>query len=58
MLKYILARIMYDEFNINYIKNKYNAKFLRDLSNTRFCNFLFDFTNPNSNIFGYEKYFL
>jgi len=58
MLKYILARLMYGNFNIKYILNKYNKKFLNDLSNTRFCKFVYDFTNPNSNIFGFNKYFL
>jgi len=58
MLRYILARLMYGNFNINYVLNKYNKKFLKDLSNTRFCNFIQRFTNPNSNIFEYNKYFL
>ena len=58
MLKYILSRLMYGNFNINYVLNKYNKKFIKDLSNTRFCKFLYDFTNPNSDIFGFNKYFL
>jgi len=57
MLKYILARIMYGKFDINFIRNKYDEKFLRDLKNTRFCHFATEFTDPNSNIFGYSKYF-
>jgi len=58
MLKYILSRLMYGDFNINYVLNKYDTKFLNDLSNTRFCKFVYDFINPNSNIFGFNKYFL
>lgn len=58
MLKYVLARLMYGKFNIKYVLNKYNNKFLKDLKHTRFCNFVFEFTDPNSNIFGYDKYFL
>jgi len=58
MTKYLLSRIMYGNFNIKYVLNKYNKKFLKDLGNTRFCNFIDLFTNPNSNIFGYEQYFL
>ena len=57
MTKYLLSRIMYGNFNIKYILNKYHDKFLRDLSNTRFCNFVTLFTDPNSEIFGYQKYF-
>ena len=58
MLKYILSRLMYGDFNVKYVLNKYNNKFLKDLSNTRFCKFVNEFTNPNSDIFGYDKYFL
>jgi hypothetical protein len=58
MLKYVLSRLMYGKFNIKYVLNKYNNKFLRDLKHTRFCNFVFEFTDPSSNIFGYDKYFL
>jgi len=58
MTKYLLSRIMYGQFNIKYVLNKYNNKFLKDLRNTRFCNFVNEFTNPNSDIFGYEQYFL
>ena len=58
MLKYVLARFMYGNFNIKYVLNKYNNKFLKDLANTRFCKFVNKFTNPNSDIFGYSKYFL
>jgi hypothetical protein len=58
MTKYLLSRIMYGNFNIKYVLNKYNNRLLRDLNNTRFCNFVDLFTNPNSDIFGYEQYFL
>jgi len=58
MLKYLLSRLMYGKFNINYVLNKYDKKFLKDLSHTRFCNFVNEFTDPNSKIFGYGQYFL
>jgi len=58
MLKYILSRLMYGDFNTKYILNKWNNKFLKDLSNTRFCKFVNEFTDPNSDIFGFDKYFL
>lgn len=37
MLKYILSRVLYGEFNINYLLGSYNDKLLLDLSNSRFC---------------------
>lgn len=58
MLKYILARILYGKFNIKYLLNKYDKQLLINLSNSRFCNFTKLFTDPNSVIFGYEKYFM
>lgn len=58
MLKYLLSRILYGNFNIDHLLGKYNSKFLEDLGNSRFCNFLDSFINPNSIIFGYNQYFL
>jgi hypothetical protein len=58
MTRYLLSRIIYGNFNIKYVLNKYNKRFLKDLSNTRFCNFVDLFTDPNSDIFGYEQYFI
>ena len=57
MLKFILARILYGKFNINFLLRKYNEKFLNDLSKSRFCEALHLFTDSNSTIFGYDKYF-
>jgi hypothetical protein len=57
MLRLILARILYGSFNVKYILNKYNHKFFSDLKNSRFCSFIEAFTNPDSEIYGYEKYF-
>lgn len=57
MLKYILSRILYGNFDINYLLRKYNKKFLNDLQNSRFCNFIPYFTDPTSPIFGFNKYF-
>lgn len=58
MLKYLLSRLMYGKFNINYVLNKYDKKFLKDLGHTRFCNFVIEFTDPDSAIYGYNQYFL
>lgn len=57
MLKYILARLLYGEFNINFLLGKYNEKFLNDLAQSRFCAFVTNFEDCNSPIFGYNKYF-
>ena len=57
MSKYILSRILYGKFNINFLLRKYNDKFLDDLSNSRFCSFIEAFVDPTSKIFGYDKYF-
>ncbi len=53
MTKYILSRLLYGKFNINYLLGKYNKKFLRKLSTSRFCSFTM-FFNEND----YNKYFL
>ena len=53
MAKYILARVLYSTFNIKYLLRKYNERFLRDLSNSRFCAFK-EFFDAND----YTQYFL
>lgn len=58
MLRYILAKVLYGNFNINYLLNRYTSKFLHDLQNSRFCRFIPNFTDPDSALFGYEQYFL
>lgn len=57
MAKYNLSRILYGKFSIKYILGKYNNRFLTDLSNSRFCNLVTYFTDPNSTVYGYGKYF-
>lgn len=57
MAKYILARILYGTFNINYLLGKYNEKFLRDLASSRFCNFITFFESCDSSVYGYNQYF-
>lgn len=44
MLKYILARLLYGEFDTKYLLQKYNKRFLKDLRNSRFCGALVFFT--------------
>jgi len=64
MTRYILSRILYGKFNIDYLLEKYYKKFITDLGRSRFCRFLEFFENctistdfPVSFV-GYEKYFL
>ena len=57
MAKFILARILYGNFDINYLLGKYNDKFLRDLAMSRFCSFVQFFEDCSSQAFGYNKYF-
>ena len=65
MLRYILSRLMYGEFDINYLLNEYTIKFINDLKQSRFCEFAQFFLDCNQPvtgfgiiIYGYEKYFL
>ena len=57
MAKYILSRILYGKFKIDYILEKYNQQFLDDLLKSRFCNFVGYFTNYDSPVSGYGKFF-
>lgn len=56
MSKYILSKILYGNFNVNYLLRKYNDKFIEDLSNSRFCVFVPFFTIGT--LRDYYKYFL
>ncbi len=53
MSKYILSRLLYSKFNINYLLGKYNDRFLKKLSTSRFCKFIGYFEAND-----YNKYFL
>lgn len=57
MLKFILSRLLYGDFNINYLLGKYNDKFLANLGRSRFCAFIQNFNDCQSDIYGYNKYF-
>lgn len=57
MLKYILSRLLYGNFDINYLLGKYNEKFLYDLAHSRFCAFYDLFVDCNSDIYGMGQYF-
>lgn len=58
MVKYLLCKMLYGKFNIDYLLGKYNKKFIKDLANSEFNKFLDFFENPNSEVFNYNKYFL
>ncbi len=53
MAKYILSRLLYGKFNINYLLGKYNERFLSKLSESRFCAFI-EYFEQND----YDQYFL
>jgi hypothetical protein len=56
MAKYILSRLLFGKFNINYLLGKYNDKFLKKLSTSRFCKFTAFFESEPYN--HYNDYFL
>ena len=58
MLKYILARLLYGDFNLNYLYRNFNKQFFKDLAKSRFCGFIEFFENPANNIIGYQRFFL
>ncbi len=58
MSRYILARLLYGDFNINYLLRKYDDEFFKDLNNSRFCAFIEFFEDCASPVKGYSKYFL
>ncbi|CAK7994893.1 Hypothetical protein POVR1_LOCUS411 [uncultured virus] len=45
-LKYVLSRLLYGFFDARFLLRKYNKRFLRNLSNSRFCQFLNAFASP------------
>jgi len=57
MVKYILSRILYGKFDVNFLLGKYNTKFLEDLGGSRFCGFITVFEDCQSAIYGYNKFF-
>ena len=61
MTRYILSRILYGKFCIDYLLEKHYKKFIKDLGRSRFCRFIEffeDCTDSTNNFVGYEKYFL
>jgi hypothetical protein len=57
MRKYVLSRLLYGKFSINFLLGKYNDQFLEDLNNSRFCGYIPYFEDCISTGYGYNKYF-
>jgi hypothetical protein len=58
MVKFLLAKLLYGNFKIKYLLRKYHDKFLKDLENSEFKNFVFYFNNKISEVYNYDQYFL
>lgn len=57
LAKYVLAAIMYGEFNTKYLAQSFNYQFMLDLSVSRFAVFVELFTDPTYEIVGFNAYF-
>jgi hypothetical protein len=57
LLRLFLSRLLYGDFNVNYLLGKYYKDFIHDLNHSRFCAFADFFLNCESAGFGFEKYF-
>ena len=40
MTRYVLAKLLWGKFDIDYLLNKYTKEFFHDLKHSRFCNFI------------------
>lgn len=58
MLKYILIRLIYGEYDLNKMCRNYNKQFFKDLSHTRFCGFIEFFENPENGIIDFDRYYI
>jgi hypothetical protein len=56
MSRYALSRLLYGDFNINYVCTKYDKEFYKNLANSRFCQFVKIYTGED-NLKSYYKYF-
>ncbi|CAK7995053.1 Hypothetical protein POVR1_LOCUS571 [uncultured virus] len=55
LLKYILARLMYGDFNLKYLLRSFNNQFFRDLEKSRFCLFVDAFIELG--LAGYARFY-
>ena len=58
IVKYSLAGLIYNDFNVKYLLRRYYPQFLIDLRNSRFSKFEIFFTNPLIGFSDFTKYFL
>ena len=58
MLKYILIKLLYGEFDSNKLCRNFNKQFFKDLANSRFCGFIEYFENPANGIMGFDQYYI
>lgn len=55
MVRYLLGRVLYLEFNIKILLQRYNQQFFSDLKDSRFCNFINYFTQTQFQ--GYDDFY-
>ena len=58
MLKYILIKLLYGEFDLCKLCRNFNKQFFKDLAHSRFCGFIEYFDNPDNGIIGFDQYFI
>jgi len=58
VLRYFLSKLLYGNFDVNYLLGIYYNNFLKHLKNSKYNDYLNLFINPESEFYGYDKYFL
>ena len=57
LLKYVLARVLYGDFNMKYLCRNFNKQFFKDLAHSRFCGFIEFFDDPANGVVGFDRWF-
>jgi hypothetical protein len=57
VIRYILSKLIFGDFNMDYLLGKYYNTFIDNLGKSRFCSFVEIFLDCNSIIYDYDKYF-
>lgn len=55
MVRYILARVLYGYFDIDFLLQRNNERFFSNLKKSRFCNFIQYFAAPQFQ--GYNDFY-
>lgn len=58
MLRYFLSKLLYGNFNTDYLLQVYYDDFLKDLKNSKYNSYLNYFINYNSEYYLYDQFFL